>query len=290
MIHEKAVIDKEVIVGEATSIAAYAVIEKGVHLGRNVIVSPFAHIKGNTYVGDNTVIGTGAIIGEAPQILGLKSNDGCVRIGKNNVIREYVTIHTSSNPDKVTSLGDNNYLMGFSHIAHDCHINDSVVVCNGALIAGHVEIQDNAFISGNVVVHQFVRIGRLAMIGGLSRVNQDVPPFMMVVGDSRVWGLNLVGLKRRGFSVAEIGEVKKAFQILYRKNLSLSNAIEELKQIPSQRVKEIIDFLSLSKRGISGPHKSSFLEKIFLDYPYFVRTRIPTYDIFLKTLERNSKL
>jgi UDP-N-acetylglucosamine acyltransferase len=286
MIHEKAVVDKEVIVGTGNRIAAYAVIEKGVRLGDNVIVSPFVHIKGDTYIGDNTVIGTGALIGDTPQISGSKNNDGCVRIGKNNVIREYVTIHASSSPDKVTSLGDNNYLMGFSHIAHDCHLNNSVVVCNGALIAGHVEIQDNAFISGNVVVHQFVRIGRLAMIGGLSRVNQDVPPFMMVVGDSRVWGLNLVGLKRKGFSVAEIGEIKKAFNILYRKNLSLTNAVEELKQISNEKVKEIIDFLSLSKRGISGPHKNSFLEKIFLDYPYFIRTRIPTYDIFLKTLER----
>ncbi|MDD5583433.1 MAG: acyl-ACP--UDP-N-acetylglucosamine O-acyltransferase [Candidatus Omnitrophica bacterium] len=290
MIHEKAVIDKEAIMGVGCRIAAYAVIEKGVRLGNNVIVSPFAHIKGNTGIGDNTVIGTGALIGETPQILGCTSNDGCVRIGKNNVIREYVTIHASSSPDKVTLLGDNNYLMGFSHVAHDCHLNNGVVLCNGALIAGHVEIQDNAFISGNVVVHQFVRIGRLAMVGGLSRVNQDIPPFMMVVGDSRVWGLNVVGLKRKKFSIAEIGEIKKAFNILYRKNLSLTNALIELKRMPCEKVKEIVDFLSLSKRGISGPHKSSFLEKIFLDYPYFIRTRIPTYDIFLRIMERNQKV
>ncbi|MDD5194376.1 MAG: acyl-ACP--UDP-N-acetylglucosamine O-acyltransferase [Candidatus Omnitrophica bacterium] len=289
MISEKAVVDKEVILGKNINVGAYAVIEKGVSLGDNVNILPFAHIKGDTCIGDNTVVGTGALIGEAPQILGCKESCGAVQIGKNNIIREYVTIHSSSSADKTTILGDNNYLMGFSHIAHDCCLDNSVVICNGALIAGHVHIYDNAFISGNVVVHQFVRIGRLAMIGGLSRVNQDVPPFMMLVGDSRVWGLNLVGLKRKGFKVSEIGEIKKAFNILYRKNLPLSKAVEELKQIPCEKVKEIVDFLALSKRGISGPHKSSFLEKIFLDYPYFIRNSIPTYDIFLKTKDRRPK-
>lgn len=282
MIHKTAIIDAKAVLGANVSIGAYAIIEAGVHLSDYVTVLPYAYIKNDTVIGERTLIGTGAVIGEAPQIVGFKDTCGPVRIGKNNTIREYVTIHAASAPDKITTLGDNNYLMGFSHIAHDCHLHSGVVVCNGSLIAGHVEIQDNAFVSGNVVVHQFVRIGRLAMIGGLSRVNQDIPPFMMVVGDSRVWGLNLVGLKRQGFKTREISEIKKAFNILYRKNLSLASAAEQLKEIESVPVAEIASFIAFSKRGISGPHKSTFWEKIFLDYPYFIRTKIPTYGMLPK--------
>ena len=281
MIHPTALIDKEVIADRDIEVGAYAVLGKGVHLGKGVKISPFVHLEGDIFIDDNTFVGTGAVIGGAAQILGLKENTGRVRIGKNNIIREYVTINASSTPEKTTYIGNNNFLMAFSHIAHDCQLGNSIVVCNGALIAGHVQIQDNAFISGNVVLHQFVRIGRLAMIGGLSRVNQDVP-FMMLVGDSRIWGLNLVGLKRKGFSIKEISAVKEAFNILYRKSLSPKNALQELEQIGSQEAKEIKDFILYSKRGICGPNKSSLLEKIFLDYPYFLRNKIPTYDLFLR--------
>lgn len=282
MIHPTALIDKEVIADRDIEVGAYAVLGKGVHLGKGVKISPFVHLEGDIFIDDNTFVGTGAVIGGAAQILGLKENTGRVRIGKNNIIREYVTINASSTPEKTTYIGNNNFLMAFSHIAHDCQLGNSIVVCNGALIAGHVQIQDNAFISGNVVLHQFVRIGRLAMIGGLSRVNQDVPPFMMLVGDSRIWGLNLVRLKRKGFSIKEISAVKEAFNILYRKSLSPKNALQELEQIGSQEAKEIKDFILSSKRGICGPNKSSLLEKIFLDYPYFLRNKIPTYDLFLR--------
>jgi UDP-N-acetylglucosamine acyltransferase len=298
MIHRTAIIGKEVVLEESVEIGAYAIIERGVKIGKNVHVNPHAHIKGDTQIGDNTFIGTGAIIGEAPQILGFaakggsssenKENIGKVRIGDNNVIREYVTVHASSSKDASTHIGDNNYLMGFSHIAHDCNLGNNTVVCNGALIAGHVEIQDNAFISGNVVVHQFVRIGRLAMVGGLARVNQDVPPFMMVVGDSKVWGLNTVGLKRKSFGVKEIKEIRKAFNILYRSKYSQSNAVKRLEGIESAQVKEIVDFIASSKRGICGPSRNTLFEKIFLDYPYFLRNKISTYNLFLKTISQKS--
>jgi len=282
MIHPTAVIDKKAQIDEGVSVGPYAVIEAGVVLEKNVRVGPYVHVKGDTRVGEGTFIGTGAVVGELPQIVGCKENNGKLRIGKNNVIREYVTIHVSSSSEKVTSLGDNNFLMGFSHVGHDCRLQNSVVVCNGALVAGHVDIGDRAFVSGGVVVHQFVRIGRLAMIGGLSRVNQDVPPFMMLVGDSRIWGLNLVGLKRAGFKPADIARVKQGFNVLYRQRLSQSGALEKLKTLDSAAVKEIVDFVQDSKRGICGPQKNSLWEKIFLDYPYFARTRIEAYDIFLR--------
>jgi UDP-N-acetylglucosamine acyltransferase len=283
MIHPSAIVDKGVILDENVNIGPYSVIESGVQLGKGVTVSAHAHLTGNTYIGDNTFIGIGAVIGAAPQMLGTKESRGKVYIGKNNIIREYATIHSSTSADKATSIGDNNFLMAFSHIAHDCKLADNVVVCNGALIAGCAQIDEKAFISGNVVIHQYVRIGRLAMVGGLSRVNQDILPFMMVVGDSRVWGLNLVGLKRANFSKEDISQIRKAYNLLYRKNLPLKKALAELETIKSDKVKEILVFALASKRGICGPKKGTFWEKLFLDYPYFVRTTIPTYNLFKKT-------
>lgn len=287
MIHSKAVIEKGAILGESVDIGAYAIVEKGVKLGKGVKISPFVHLKGSTYIGENTFIGTGAVIGEMPQMLDLKENIGRVCIGNNNIIREYVTINSSTSEDKITSIGENNFLMAFSHIAHDCQLMNEIVVCNGSLIAGHVQVQDKAFISGNVVVHQFVRIGRLAMVGGLSRVNQDIPPFMMVVGDSRVWGVNLVGLRRAGFNREDISRVRKAYNIIYRKGLPQKSVLSELEKIGSEKVKEIVIFILSSKRGLCGPKRSTLLEKIFLDYPYFLRAKIPTYDLFPK--ERSLK-
>ncbi len=279
MIHPTAAIDKEAILGKNVDIGAYSVIEKEARLGDGVVISPYVHIRGNTEIGSNTSISTGAIIGGNAQMLGLKENNGRIRIGENNVIREYVTVNASSSPEKETLLGDHNFLMAFSHIAHDCRLGNNIVICNGTLVAGHVEIQDKAFISGNVVIHQFVRIGRLAMIGGLSRVNQDVPPFMMVVGDSTVWSINLVGLKRSGFTNEEILTIKKAFKTLYASKSTVKGALDKLKEIDSKYVKEIINFVSDSKRGVSGPKRSTFIEKLFLDYPYFIWSRIETYGL-----------
>lgn len=280
MVHPKAVIDSSVVIDPSVEIGPYAVIEKGVIIAKNVCIGPYVHIKGNTSIGEGTAIATGAVIGEKPQSIGIKENAGKVIIGRNNVIREYVTIHNPGIAGKTTLLGDNNFLMAFSHIAHDCQLENNIVICNGALIAGHVHIQSNAFISGNVAVHQFVRIGRLAMVGGLSRVNQDVPPFMMVLGDSRVWGINAVGVKRAKFSLDDINQIKKAFSILYRKDLPLKKVAEQLKMLPSEKVREIGAFIDGSQRGICGPKRSSFWEKLFLDYPYFLGTTISAYKSF----------
>jgi len=289
-IHPTAIIEKGAVLEEGVCVGAYAVIEKRVHLEKNVKIGPRAYIKGDTHIGPNTFIGNGAVIGEAPQVLGIKDEAGKLRIGKDNIIREYVTVHTSMTEDCATVIGDNNFFMGFSHLAHDCQVGNNVIICNGALIAGHTHIQDRAFISGYVVVHQFARIGRLAMISGLARVNQDVPPFMLVVGDSRVWGINTVGLKRAGFSIGQLNNIKKAFSIIYRKNLGLKSALNELEQIESPEVKEITVFILSSKRGICGPKRSSFFEKIFLDYPYLIRTKIPSSKIFKKAWRKTPKI
>ncbi len=283
MIDKTAIINSKAKIGNNVSIGAYAVVEENVTIANNVTISTRAHIKGNTTIGEGTFIGIGALIGEAPQMFASTENIGRVDIGKDNIIREYVTIHSSTSKDKATVVGNNNFFMVFSHIAHDCRIADNVVICNGALLSGHVQVADRAFISGNVVVHQFVRIGKLAMIGGLSRVNQDVVPFMMVVGDSRVWGLNLVGIKRAGIEPAQRKNIKQAYNLLYRKRIAQKKALEELGKIDSKHVKEMVVFILSSQRGICGPKKSSLFEKLFLDYPYTLRNRIPAYDLFLKS-------
>ena len=286
LIDPKAIIENGALLDEDVSIGPYSVVEKSVKLGKGVKVSAFVHIKGDTCIGDNTFIGTGSVIGEGPQMLGVHKAEGKVRIGKNNIIREYVTINAPETKDSTTSLGDENFLMAFSHLAHDCKLANNIVICNGALVAGHVEIGERAFISGNVVVHQFVRIGRLAMIGGLSRLNQDVPPFMMVVGDSRVWGLNLVGLRRVKFSRDDLSQIKKAYNLLYRNKLPIKKALAELEKIDSEKVKEIIVFILSSKRGICGPKRNTLWEKLFLDYPYLLRTKIPTWREFLNSRQK----
>lgn len=282
MIDKTAIVSKKACLEEGVTVGPYAVVEEKVHLAKDVSVGPYAQIKGKTCIGENTAIGSGAVVGEVPQMLGMRQTEGQLYIGKNNIIREYVTIHAATKANCSTTIGDNNLLMGFSHVAHDCKLANNIVLCNGSLLAGCVEVADNAFISGNVVVHQFVRIGKLAMVGGLSRVNQDIPSFMMVVGDSRVWGINLIGLRRAKFSRADIKNIKQAYKIIYRKGLTLKKSLAELEVIDSEKIKEIYLFILSSKRGISGPKKSNFWDKIFLDYPYFIRSRIFTYDRFLK--------
>ncbi len=288
MIHPTAIIEKGAVLDESAEVGPYAVIEKGVSLDRGVVVSARAHIKGHTTIGENTFIGIGAIIGETPQMLGMRDTRGKTRIGKNNIIREYATIHASVDADKETSLGDDNFLMVFSHLGHDCKVGNGVVLCNAVLLGGHVQIEDKVFISADVAIQQFSRVGQLAMVGGLSRVNQDIPPFMLVVGASRVWGINLVGLRRAGLDKQEIAQIRSAYNILYRRGLLLKSALNELEKIDSDKVKEMCVFILASRRGICGPKRSSFWEKLFLDYPYLVRSKIPTYKFFLKS-KRNTQ-
>ncbi|MBD3246877.1 MAG: acyl-ACP--UDP-N-acetylglucosamine O-acyltransferase [Candidatus Omnitrophica bacterium] len=281
-IHPTAVIEEGARLGSGVSVGPYAVIEAGVRLDDDVSIGPHAHVKGRTRVGAGTTIGTGAQLGERPQMRKNEPVPGNLEIGRGNVIREYVTIHVSTSPETATRIGDDNFLMGFSHVAHDCQLGDSITMCNGTLVAGHAQIESRAFLSGNVTVHQFVRIGQLAMIGGLARVNQDVPPYMMIVGDSRVWGLNVVGLRRAGVSREEMKLLKKAHAVLYRRGLSPRHAREELRKMDSPLIHSLSRFLDESRRGVCGPRKGTLWETLFLEYPYFVRTAVPAYRHFLR--------
>jgi UDP-N-acetylglucosamine acyltransferase len=212
-----------------------------------------SHLSGRTTIGQNNQLHIGVVIGHTPQHLAYKGGDSGVRIGNGNIFREYVTIHRGYHPGQDTVIGDNNFLMAMSHVAHDAVVGNNVILANGALLAGHTHVEDNANLSGNVAVHQFVRIGRLAMIGGLSKVIKDVPPFMMVDGVSLVHGLNTVGLRRAGYDITTRKQIKEAYRILYRSGLNVPQAVERLEAEFGDvaPVQELVTFIRKSVRGIS---------------------------------------
>lgn len=253
-IHPTAIIDPAAQLGEEVQIGPHAIIEAGVTLGDRVKVGPMVHIQGTTAIGPETVIFTGATIGFPPQHLAFDGAPTRCVIGARNVIREYVSIHRSLNDESVTALGDDNFIMGFSHIAHDCHLGNHVIMANGALLAGHVGVGDCAFISGNAVVHQFSRIGRLAMIGGLGRITNDVPPFMIAEGHpARIRGLNVVGLRRAGIPPQARTELKRLLHAIYFSDQTVSQAIASLVASEwSEAARELIEFYRGSKRGVTA--------------------------------------
>ena len=190
-------VSKNVKMADDVEIGAFAIIEDGVEISSGVKVWPNAYICSGTTVGEGTEVHMGAVLGHFPQDLTFDRNKKTrLFIGKKCVIREYATLHRSTKEDSPTTVGDNCYLMVNSHVGHDCHLGNNVIVANGALLAGHVMVEEGAFISGNVVIHQFCRIGALAIIGGFSAVNKDVPPYMLVRGPSLVRAVNLIGLSQ----------------------------------------------------------------------------------------------
>jgi UDP-N-acetylglucosamine acyltransferase len=193
------------------------------------------------------------VIGELPQDLKFNGEKSTASIGDNTVIREFTSIHRGTNARGKTTIGDNCFLMAYSHVAHDCKIGNNVTMINLATLGGHVEVDDWALLSGSVMVHQFVKIGAHSIIGGNYRVSQDVPPFITAVGDPlRYAGINTIGLKRRGFSLEERMEIKRAYRIFFRSGLRKIEALEKLRtEFPSSKsIKTIIDFIVKSERGI----------------------------------------
>lgn len=250
-IHSSAVVSAKAEIDPTADIGAGAVIEDGVKIGPRVKIWPYAYICVGTEIGEGTAVHMGAVIGHEPQDHSYKGQKTFTRIGKNNVIREYVTIHRGTDEGSATVLGDNNMLMVQCHLGHNCEIENNVIIANSALLAGHVKVGSGAFISGNVVFHQFCRIGRLAMIGGFTGVNKDVPPYMLVRGPSTVRGINLVGLRRSGMSRDAIKEIKEAFALIYKNDLVLSDAIARIKEtLHSDEIKHLVSFMDGSKRGI----------------------------------------
>jgi len=232
-------------------IGPWVIIEDGVSIGSGTRVDAHTIIRKGTTIGKNNVIHPNAMIGEDPQDLAFKAGTASyVRIGDHNTIREFATIHRGTEPESVTVIGNHNLLMAVSHVAHNCHLDDHVIVCNCALLSGHVEVEDYGFVSGGVAVQQFARIGRHAYVGGNTRVNTNIPPFIRAVGyDAEAHGLNTVGLRRRGFSRESISQLKRAYAILFRSTLRLEERLNQIeKEADGEETRQLVAFIRKPSR------------------------------------------
>jgi UDP-N-acetylglucosamine acyltransferase len=245
-------VDPEARIGPQASIGEFAIVEADVEIGAFCRLEPYVFVKRWTTLGERNEISAGTVLGTDPLDKTFKGQRSYLRIGNGNVIREHYTISRGTQPESVTTIGDGNYIMTSGHIAHNCVIGNNCVIASCALVAGHVHVEDQAFISGGVVIHQYSKIGRLAMIGGNSRVNLDLPPFFLYTDfNVRPNGLNVVGLKRAGFSPEEIAALKAAYRILYRSGLKLADALARIaSDLNTEHTRHLVKFIESSDRGI----------------------------------------
>ncbi|MCC6848063.1 MAG: acyl-ACP--UDP-N-acetylglucosamine O-acyltransferase [Deltaproteobacteria bacterium] len=251
MIHPTAVVDPAAEVDPTASIGPYVVIEGPVRVGPECRVMAHAVLRGSTCLGARNVVHPGAVLGGEPQDLAFGGAESSLVIGDDNVFREHLTVHRGTSPGSATVVGSGNYFMQSAHVAHNCRVGDGTIVAGGALLAGHVELADRAFVSGNCVVHQHVRIGRLALLRGLSRTSRDVPPFCLMDGTHTVRGVNVVGLRRAGFEPARVAVIRRAFARLFGRPTHLGRALDEVEAgATTDEVRELLAFIRASKRGV----------------------------------------
>jgi UDP-N-acetylglucosamine acyltransferase len=254
-IHPTALIDPRAEIHSEADIGPYVVIDGPVRVARGTKVLAHAVLTGNTEIGEDNEIHMGAVIGHTPLDIAYTGAPTFLKIGHRNIIREHSQIHRGTKEGTATIIGDDNFLMHHSHVAHNCQIGNQTIIAGGALLAGYVQVEDRAFVSGNCVVHQFVRIGTLAILRGLSRTSRDVPPFCIMDGTHTVRGLNVVGLRRVGFDRERIRALRQAFTRLFRQKVNLKLAVEELRQQQNTPdVVYLLNFIQQSKRGVCfGP-------------------------------------
>lgn len=251
-IHPTAVVSDRARIAGEVEIGPYAVIEDEVEIGPGCHIAGHAVIKKHTILGARNRIYEHAVLGGEPQDVKFKGEASKLIIGDDNLIREHATLHRAAGENLATRIGSRNFLMIGVHVAHNCEIGDDNIFANGVALAGHCTVEDHAFLSSNVGAHQFVRIGRYAMVGGKSKIVQDVLPFLTTDGNPpRLRGLNSVGLRRGGFSLAERTNLKQAYRILFRSNQPFVNALAEAEQIDDAHVRHLLKFISQSKRGFS---------------------------------------
>ena len=257
-IHPTAIVEKGAKIGSNVTVGPYSVIGNDVVLEDNVIIKAHVYIEGNTRIGKGTVVWPGAVIGTKTQDLKYRGEKTFVSIGSDCDIREYVTINSSCGEGTSVSIGKGCLIMAYCHVAHNSSVGNGVIMSNGATLAGHVTVEDFAIIGGLSAVHQFARVGRHAMVGGMSRVSHDVLPYTIGAGAPyKLGGLNLVGLRRRGFTFATRKELARAFKLIYRSNLTLKDALQRIENElePIEEIRNILDFCRNSKRGLIGDQR-----------------------------------
>ena len=251
MIHPTAIIHSQAKLDATVQVGPYAVIDEGVELGPHCVVGPHVYLTGLATIGARNRFHAGCVIGDTPQDLKYQDAPTRLRIGDDNVFREHVTVHRSNTAAGDTVIGAHNFLMANSHVAHNCLVGDHVILANGALLAGHVTVQDRAFISGNCVVHQFARVGTLAIMRGGSAISQDLPPYTIARGENGICGLNVVGLRRAGFTAEQRLELKRLYRALFRSGNNLPQAVAAARQdFSSPATKVLLDFVAESTRGV----------------------------------------
>lgn len=253
-IHPTAVVSPGAEIDVTVEVGPYSVIGGHVSVGRDTIIGSHVVIEGHTRIGERNRIFPFATLGTPPQDVGYRGEDTRLVVGDDNIIREFATIHRATTKQEwVTTVGNGNYLMAYSHVAHDCVLGNHVILANTATLGGHIHIGDYANLGGLAAVHQFVRIGPYAFVGGKSGVDRDVPPFMITAGErARLYGINRRGLSRHGFSQPAIDGLKRAFQIIWRDKLGLQEAIRRAREEipPSPELEMLLSFLESSKRGV----------------------------------------
>jgi UDP-N-acetylglucosamine acyltransferase len=255
-IDPRAVVSPEAVIGADVTVGPFAIVEKGAVVGDHSTIDAHSLIACGARIGDGCHIYYGAVVGHAPQDLKYRNEPTTCELGNNTVVREYAVLHRGTGGGGRTIIGSDCFLMAYSHVAHDCVLGDHVILANGVQLAGHVEVEDWAVLGGMTVVHQFAHIGPHVMIGGGSRVSKDVPPFVLAAGEPfRVEGLNSIGLRRRGFSRETLDALDRAYIILYRSGLNVSQAVARLKgetaltAVPE--VRRVLDFIGRSTRGLT---------------------------------------
>lgn len=261
-IHPTAVISPEAQFSDDVIVGPFCVIEGDVRISKGCVLRPHVHLMGPLILGEYNDVGSGTVLGSAPQHLSYKGESTRTHIGNGNTFREHVTVHRGmpieTKPGTgITLIGDRNLFMAGSHVAHDCRVGNDNIFANCALIGGHVTVADRVLLSGNSAVHQFCRVGRLALLSGASASSKDIPPFWVMQEVNWVGGVNVIGMRRAGISTPEIQAVRKAFRLIYRERHTVAAALLriecELSQYPA--IQELLNFIRTSKRGICGAHR-----------------------------------
>lgn len=252
-IHPTAIVDPTAVLGREVEIGPFAIVGPACRVGDRCRIGPRATLERNVRLAPEVRVGQGSILGGDPQDLKYQGEESWVEVGEGSVIREYATINRGTSATGVTRVGSRCFVMSYVHLAHDCHIGDNVNIANGTQLAGHVTIHDRASLSGLVAVHQFTTIGSFAFVGGMSRVNQDIPPFVKAVGNPiGLYGLNSIGLQRAGFPPETVSALKRLYRLFFNSELNFSQAIDRARTEvpPLPEVEKFLEFVSSSQRGV----------------------------------------